>query len=112
MVGDPGVVRVERVETLPGGDPEGAGAILAARSDVVAAETRGIGVVMPEACRLAARRVEALKAIAGRHPECPRVVLGDVMYLTRVGRGLSQLVVDEGFGERIVPIEHVVAAHP
>src|SRR5580765_1498490 len=106
------MLTVELVKTLAGGNPECSLAILAARSDVVATETRPVGVVVRVVCRLPALRIETVEAALGRDPQRTGAILADVVHRAAGVSAARQLVMHKRLGVRIISTEPVQGAYP
>src|SRR5215475_14193066 len=106
------MLAVKFVETFAGGNPKCSLAILAARFDVVAAETRPVRIVVHVVCCLPAPGIETVETAFGREPERTRAVLGDVMHPAFGVGPARQSIVHEGLAVRIVSTEPVHRANP
>src|ERR1700739_3106765 len=106
------MLAVELIETLAGGDPKCSLAILTARFDVVAAETRPVRLVVRVLRRLPARWLETVESAFGRDPERSRAVLADVVHPAFGGGVARQPVGHKGLAVRVVSTEPVHRADP
>src|SRR5262249_36273251 len=114
MLRDASICPVKRVDPIASGDPEGASMILAARAHIVAAKTERIGAVVGKTYSRAVARVDTIQTSPRRQPKNSGAILADVPHAAHGTERTRpcQLIMHESFGERIVPIQGVVATNP